>query len=30
MTEDLSDLILVVVNLDPFHTQSGWSNVPMT
>ena len=28
-TEDLSDVILVVVNLDPFHTQSGWVNVPM-
>ena len=28
-TEDLSDMILVVVNLDPFHTQSGWVNVPM-
>ena len=23
-TEDLSDVILVVVNLDPHHTQSGW------
>jgi starch synthase (maltosyl-transferring) len=28
-TDDLSDIILVVVNLDPFHTQSGWVNVPM-
>ncbi|PIQ95900.1 MAG: alpha-1,4-glucan--maltose-1-phosphate maltosyltransferase [Nitrospinae bacterium CG11_big_fil_rev_8_21_14_0_20_56_8] len=23
-TEDLKNVILVVVNLDPFHTQSGW------
>ncbi len=28
-TEDLSNIILVAVNLDPFHTQSGWVNVPM-
>ena len=29
MSEDLSDIILVVVNLDPFHTQSGWVKVPI-
>ena len=29
MSEDLSDIILVVVNLDPFHTQSGWVKVPV-
>ena len=28
-TEDLSNVILVVVNLDPFHTQAGWVEVPM-
>ncbi len=28
-TEDLSNIILVVVNLDPFHIQSGWVNVPL-
>ncbi len=28
-TDDLSDIILVVVNLDPFHTQSGWIKVPL-
>ena len=28
-TEDLSDIILVVVNLDPSHTQSGWLKVPI-
>ena len=27
-TEDLSNIILVVVNLDPFHTQAGWVQVP--
>ena len=27
-TPDLSNLILVVVNLDPYHTQSGWVRVP--
>ena len=25
----LSNIILVVVNLDPFHTQSGWVKVPV-
>lgn len=29
VTEDLSSIILVVVNLDPFHTQSGWVTVPI-
>ncbi len=29
-TEDLSNIILVVVNLDPFHTQSGWVRVPIS
>jgi starch synthase (maltosyl-transferring) len=28
-TEDLSNILLVVVNLDPFHTQSGWVRIPV-
>jgi starch synthase (maltosyl-transferring) len=28
-TPDLSNVILVVVNLDPHHTQSGWIDVPL-
>jgi starch synthase (maltosyl-transferring) len=28
-TADLENIILVVVNLDPFHTQSGWVTVPI-
>ncbi|MFC1917852.1 alpha-1,4-glucan--maltose-1-phosphate maltosyltransferase [Chloroflexota bacterium] len=28
-TDDLSSIILVVVNLDPKQTQSGWVNVPL-
>jgi starch synthase (maltosyl-transferring) len=28
-TADLSNLILTVVNLDPFHAQSGWVRVPV-
>jgi starch synthase (maltosyl-transferring) len=28
-TEDRSNIILVVVNLDPAHTQSGWVKVPI-
>ena len=28
-TEDLSNLILIAVNLDPFHVQSGWVRVPL-
>src|SRR5207302_6340310 len=27
-TPDLSDIILVVVNLDPHHVQAGWVRVP--
>ncbi len=30
MTKDLSSIILVAVNLDPYHTQSGWVHVPIT
>ena len=28
-TDDLSNVILVVVNLDPHHTQSGWVQLPL-
>ncbi|MCI0453756.1 MAG: alpha-1,4-glucan--maltose-1-phosphate maltosyltransferase [Candidatus Dadabacteria bacterium] len=28
-TEDLSNIIFVVLNLDPYHTQSGWVRVPI-
>ncbi len=28
-TEDLSSIILVVVNLDPYQKQTGWVNVPI-
>ncbi len=28
-TEDLSNVILVLVNLDPFHKQSGWVRLPL-
>lgn len=28
-TESLDNIILVVVNLDPHHTQSGWINLPL-
>lgn len=28
-TEDLSNIILVVVNLSPYHEHSGWVNVPL-
>jgi len=28
-TDDLSNVVLVVVNLDPFHVQSGWVTVPV-
>ncbi len=28
-TQDLGNVILVVVNLDPFHRQSGWLDVPI-
>jgi starch synthase (maltosyl-transferring) len=27
-TADLGNIILVVVNLDPYHTQSGWVEIP--
>jgi starch synthase (maltosyl-transferring) len=29
-TPDLSNIVLVVVNLDPHHPQSGWVRVPLT
>jgi len=29
VSEDLSDMILVVVNLDPHHTQAGWVSVAL-
>jgi starch synthase (maltosyl-transferring) len=28
-TEDLSDLVLVVVNLDPHHVHAGWVEIPL-
>jgi starch synthase (maltosyl-transferring) len=28
-TDDLSNILFVVVNLDPFHTRSGWVHVPI-
>ncbi|GAC1474980.1 MAG: alpha-1,4-glucan--maltose-1-phosphate maltosyltransferase [Isosphaeraceae bacterium] len=28
-TPDLSNVIVVVVNLDPYHTQSGWVHLPV-
>jgi starch synthase (maltosyl-transferring) len=28
-TDDLSNLLLIVVNLDPFHSQSGWIRLPL-
>jgi starch synthase (maltosyl-transferring) len=28
-TEDLSNIIIVAVNLDPYHAQSGWVNIPI-
>jgi starch synthase (maltosyl-transferring) len=28
-TEDRSNIIMVVVNLDPFHIQSGWVRIPV-
>ncbi|MBU1862316.1 MAG: alpha-1,4-glucan--maltose-1-phosphate maltosyltransferase [Candidatus Omnitrophica bacterium] len=28
-TDDLSNIVLIVVNLDPYHTQSGWVHVPL-
>jgi len=29
-SDDYGNVILVVVNLDPYHTQSGWVNVPVS
>ena len=29
VTDDTSDIILVAVNLDPYHVQSGWIKVPI-
>ena len=29
VTEDLSDIILVIVNLDPHYKQSGWIELPL-
>ncbi|MFH1338895.1 MAG: alpha-1,4-glucan--maltose-1-phosphate maltosyltransferase [Candidatus Omnitrophota bacterium] len=29
-TENLSNVLLIVVNLDPYHTQSGWVRVPLS
>jgi starch synthase (maltosyl-transferring) len=29
-SDDLSNIILVAINLDPFHTHSGWVTVPVT
>ena len=28
-TEDLQNVIVVVVNLDPYHTQAGWVELPL-
>ena len=28
-TEDLTNILLIVVNLDPYHKQSGWVKVPI-
>ena len=28
-THDLSNLVVMVVNLDPYHTQSGWLDLPL-
>jgi starch synthase (maltosyl-transferring) len=28
-TEDLSNIVVVVVNLDPHHVQSGWVSIPL-
>lgn len=28
-TDDLSNVVLTVVNLDPYHTQSGWVTLPL-
>jgi starch synthase (maltosyl-transferring) len=28
-TEDLSNITIMVFNLDPYHNQSGWLNLPL-
>lgn len=28
-TEDLENILLILINLDPFHTQSGWVKIPL-
>ena len=28
-TDDLANIIVVVANLDPYHTQSGWAEIPL-
>lgn len=28
-TEDLENILFILVNLDPFHTQSGWVRIPL-
>ena len=28
-TDDLSDIVIVVCNLDPFHTQTGWIDLDL-
>jgi starch synthase (maltosyl-transferring) len=28
-TEDLQNVVVVVVNLDPYHTQAGWVELPL-
>src|SRR5262249_5059107 len=29
-TDDLSNIVIVVVNLDPYHTHSAWVRLPIT
>jgi starch synthase (maltosyl-transferring) len=29
-SQDLTNILLMVVNLDPFHTQSGWVKIPLS
>ena len=29
-SEDVSNIILIVINLDPHHIQSGWVQVPLS
>ena len=28
-TDDLSNILFIIVNLDPYHTQSGWVKAPI-